>query len=71
MATESLAAMARMSAQDTTPGHALSTWAFILSMTSNPLAEFLLGTAFFSPVMLDVSSRSREPSHPYEFLNNS
>lgn len=62
--TESLAAIARMSAQDTTPGHAFSTAVFILSMTSNPLAEFKLAFAVFSPVKLEVSSKSNEPSQP-------
>lgn len=65
IATESAAAMARISAQDTTPGHAVSTADFILSITSNPRAEFLLGIAFFSPVKLDVSSNRIDPSHPY------
>lgn len=64
MTTESLAETAKMSAHDTTPGHAFSTAVFILSMTSNPLAEFRLGFAVFSPVKLDVSSNSNEPSHP-------
>ncbi|RDX72781.1 hypothetical protein CR513_47686, partial [Mucuna pruriens] len=56
--------MARISAQETTPGHTFSTADLMLSMTSNPRAEFLLGFAFFSPVKLDVSSNRIEPSHP-------
>lgn len=64
LTTESLAEMARISAQDTTPGHAASTADLMLSITSNPRAEFLLGFAFFSPVKLDVSSSRIEPSHP-------
>lgn len=65
MTTESLAAMAKISAQETTPGHTFSTADFMLSITSNPLAEFRLGFAFFSPVKLDVSSSNTDPSHPY------
>jgi hypothetical protein len=37
----------------------------MLSMTSNPRAEFLFGFAFFSPVKFDVSSNRIDPSHPY------
>lgn len=65
MATESREATANMSAHETTPGHAFSTADLILSTTSKPLAEALFGTAFFSPVKLDVSSRRIDPSHPY------
>lgn len=61
---ESLAAMASISAHETTPGHAFSTADFMLSMTSNPLAEFWFGAAFFSPVKEDVSSSKSDPSHP-------
>jgi hypothetical protein len=39
MTTESRAAMASISAQDTTPGHSLSTALLMSSTTSNPLAE--------------------------------
>lgn len=62
--TESLAAMANISAQDTTPVHALSTALFMESITSNPLAEFRFGTANFSLVVL-FPSKSTDPSHPY------
>lgn len=62
--TESRAAIARISAQETIPGQAFSTAVLMLSMTSKPLAEFLLGFAFFSPVKLDVSSNKMDPSHP-------
>lgn len=62
--TASLAVMAKMSAHETTPGHAFSTAAFILSTTSNPLTEFLLGVAVFSPVNVDVSSSNNDPSQP-------
>ena len=62
--TESLATMANISAQDTTPLHELSTELLILSMTSNPLAEFLFGVANFS-ISSSPSSRI-EPSQPWE-----
>lgn len=64
MAVESLEAMASISAQETTPGHTFSTADFMLSTTSNPLAELKLGAALFSPVKDDVSSRRIDPSHP-------
>lgn len=64
MTTESLAVMAKISAQETTPGQTFSTAVLILSMTSKPLAEFLFGIAFFSPVKFDVSSRNKEASQP-------
>lgn len=64
MTTESLAAIAKMSAHDATPGQAFSTAVFILSMTSKPLAEFLFAFEFFSPVKVAVSSRSTDPSQP-------
>jgi len=64
ISTESLAVMVRISAHETAPGHTFSTADLILSITSNPRAEFLLGLAVFSPVKLDVSSRRIEPSHP-------
>jgi hypothetical protein len=66
--TESRAAIANISAHETTPGHTLSTADLILSTTSNPLAEFRFGAAFFSPLKLDVSSRRMEPSHPYIYI---
>lgn len=53
-----------MSAQETTPGHTFSTADFMLSTTSNPLAELTFGAALFSPVNEDVSSRRIDPSHP-------
>lgn len=64
METESLAATANISAQETTPGHASSMADFILSTTSKPLAELKFGAALFSPVNEDVSSRRIDPSHP-------
>ena len=63
--TESLAAMAKISAHETTPGHAASTAVLMLSITLNPRAELRFGFAFCSPVKLDVSSSRIEPSHPY------
>lgn len=66
--TESLAAMAKISAQDTTPGHTLSTADLMLSMTLNPRAELWFEAAFCSPVKLDVSSSRIEASHPYIYV---
>lgn len=60
--TESRAAMASMSAQETTPGQALSTELFIVSTTSYPLTEFKLGKANFSP---SFPSSKIDPSQPY------
>ena len=54
MTTLSLAAMARMSAQETTPGHTFSTADLMASITSKPLTEALLGLAIFSPWKLAV-----------------
>lgn len=64
--TESRAAMATISAQETTPGHTASTFVLIWSITSKPLTELLLGPAVFSPVKEEVSSRSIDPSQPYQ-----
>jgi hypothetical protein len=61
MTTESRAAMASISAQDTTPGHSLSTAFLISSTTSNPLAELLLEMEIFSP---SRASNSIDPSQP-------
>lgn len=63
--TESLAARATTSAQETTPGHTFSIADFMSSITSKPLAELRFGVALFSPVNEDVSSRRSDPSHPY------
>ena len=60
--TESLAAMANISAQETTPLHALSTELLIVSTTSNPLAEFRLGRADFSTS--PPPSSNIDPSQP-------
>ena len=64
MTTASLAAMAKISAHDTTPGHAFSTAVLILSMALNPRTDRLLGPACCSPVKLAVSDKSIDPSHP-------
>jgi hypothetical protein len=69
MTTLSLAAMARMSAQETTPGHTFSTADLTASMTSNPLTEPLLGLAIFSPWKLGVSSSSSDASQPYIYIH--
>ncbi|KAF7816543.1 serine-rich adhesin for platelets-like isoform X1 [Senna tora] len=55
---ESRAARVRISAQDTTPGHAFSTCALMSSITLNPLAELLFAAAVFSPMKLLVSSNN-------------
>ncbi|KAM0941188.1 hypothetical protein DsansV1_C17g0146111 [Dioscorea sansibarensis] len=65
--TESRAATARMSAQDTTCLHALSTFDLIVSITSKPRSEFLLGVAVFSPVKLEVSSSRTDASQPCHY----
>lgn len=65
MATESRAAVAKISAHDTTGRlQALSTASLISSTTSKPLIEFRLGRAVFSPVKLCVSSSRTDPSQP-------
>lgn len=65
MATESRAAIAKISAHDTTGRlQALSTAALISSTTSNPLTEFKFGNAVFSPTKEEVSSSRSDPSQP-------
>lgn len=66
--TESRAVMARMSAHETMPGHIFSTLILILSITSNPLTELLLGPEVFSPKKDGVSSNSKDPSHPCQII---
>lgn len=56
--------MAKISAQDTTPGHNFSTLDLIASITSKPLTELLFGAAVFSPLKVEVSSSSNDPSQP-------
>ena len=64
--TESRAATANMSAQETTGRpHALSTSYLIWSTTSNPRAELLFGRANFSLSMVADGSRRIEPSQPW------
>ena len=53
--------MATISAHDTTPGHALSTELLILSTTTNPLTEFKLGRANFSPLLVSNSIDALQP----------
>lgn len=60
--TASLAAIASISAHETTPLHALSTAVLMVSTTSKPLAEFKFAPANFSP---SVPSRRTDASHPY------
>lgn len=62
--TESRAATARMSAQETVWLHASSSCALMSSTTSNPRSEFLFGCAVFSPVKPGASSSSTDPSQP-------
>lgn len=64
MTTESLAAIAKISAHDTTPGHTFSTAVLMSSITFNARIEPLLGTAVCSPVKLAVSANSTDASHP-------
>lgn len=65
--TESLAAIARISAQDTVSGQTYSRSAFIASITSNPLSEFAFGAALFSPTNPGgMSSSNTDASHPWK-----
>lgn len=63
--TESLAAIVKVSAQDTIEGHALSSASLIAWMTINPLAESQLGFDSFSLTMLSLLSNKNKPSQPY------
>lgn len=66
MATESRAAIAKISAHDTTSRlQALVTAALIWSTTSKPLIELIFGNAVFSPMKVGVSSSRIDPSQPY------
>ena len=73
--TKSLAAIARMSAQDTTPGHLLSTNALAFLMLSNPSGlSPLLSAASFSaatllPGFVDIRIDPSQPCHFQELLN--
>jgi len=62
--TASLAAMARISAHETTPGHWSSSSSLIASITSKPLRLKFPGESF-SAVLSSVESIKTEPSHPY------
>ena len=59
----SLATNATISAQETTPGHLVSSADFAASMTLNPL-RFMLGIESFSASLFFVEFSSTEPSHP-------
>nr|AFK43391.1 unknown [Lotus japonicus] len=61
--TASLAARARISAQETTPGHAASTAFFAPSMTKNACKETFGGPSF-SALLLPFEFNSTEASHP-------
>lgn len=63
--TASLVAAMMISAQETTPGHALSTAALAWSRMSYPLT-LRLGGAVFS---LDGPSRSSDASHPFKICS--
>lgn len=66
MATESRAAIAKISAHDMIGRlQALSTAALIWSTTSKPLSELIFGIAVFSPMKVGVSSSRIDPSQPY------
>ena len=62
--TASLVASAIISAQDTTPGHALSSLAFASSIISNPLTVWF-GTAAFSDTLLPTVSIRIDASQPF------
>ena len=62
--TASLAAMIRISAQETTLGHASSSSSLASSITWYDLRELMLESASFSPNMLGVSSSNSEASQP-------
>uniref|UniRef100_A0A9I9EM69 Uncharacterized protein n=1 Tax=Cucumis melo TaxID=3656 RepID=A0A9I9EM69_CUCME len=74
--TKSLAAIARMSAQDTTPGHLLSTNALAFLMLSNASGlRPLLSTASFSaatllPGFVDIRIDPSQPCHFQELSQN-
>lgn len=64
----SLAAMIKISAQETTLGQTFSTAFLASSITSYDLSEFILDKESFSPSMFGVSSSSSEASHPYKLF---
>ena len=62
-ATLSLAAKTRMSAQETTPGHASSSSDLIMPITSKPF-NVSLGGDSFSESIPSAASKRTEASHP-------
>lgn len=70
METESRAAMANISAHDTTERlQALSTASLRLSIIQKPLRESIFEMALFSPMKVGLSSNRTDPSHPYSKIN--
>nr|GLL28321.1 Os03g0369250 [Ipomoea trifida] len=67
--TASLAAMATISAQETTPGHCLSSSSLASSITSYPLKLKLAGESF-SAVLSLVESINTDASHPCTTIEN-
>lgn len=67
MDTASLATKAKISAQETTPGHFFSTADLAASITSKPLTD-RFGAASFSAWLLLVEFKSTEPSHPCKII---
>jgi len=63
--TDASDAMARISAQETMPGQALSNAVFMSSTTPKPLTELLFGAASFSLAMVSLLFNKIDPSHPY------
>lgn len=63
--TESLAAMARISAHETIPLHTASNLALALSITSKPRKVILLAKPSFSARLFGVESINTDPSQPY------
>lgn len=70
MTVESLAARAKISAQETVSGHSCSKACLISSMSSNPRAESRLGFDRFSLTMVPLLSNSIEASHPCSTNHN-
>lgn len=62
--TESRAATAKISAQDTIPAQEVSRLVLIVSTTSNPLIDPEFVAAVFSPVKFAVSSSKTDASQP-------
>lgn len=61
---ESLAAIAKRSAQETVWGHSFSNADLISSITSKPRAEFRLGLDLFSEIIRPLLSSRTDPSQP-------